>query len=227
MNGFWLLLLDELKHLKRVRYLNYIWISVPLVLSLIAFLSVDNTDIFVLPINFVVAMLCILGCIGTGAVLTSTLISDISTKAIVPFLVRPVSKTVILFSRMMAVVVSLTGVLIFSVLITNTAIYYLFSFSATYDQPLSLIIMRSLAQIICTVSLGVILGTSISSIATGTGAYIILCMQMHPIIIGLADYSPNWFGDKPILIGAILVFMSLIIMWLSLIKASKLLKDKN
>ena len=222
MSGLWLLFLDELKHLMRVRFLVIIWASMLLLVPSMAFLYVGLEN--AIPFSFIITQLGMMSALATGAVITSTLINDINNKTLVPFLVRPISSYSILLSRLTAIVVSVFSVVLVSILITKI-VFNLFSVELILDKPILFLLMASFVQTIITASLGILLGTLASSPATGMGAFIIFGIQSQVIVVLVMEKLPEWFGGK-VHAPVILVHIALFIMFITLIWMSKILKNK-
>jgi ABC-type transport system involved in multi-copper enzyme maturation permease subunit len=185
----------------------------------------------------------IIACFGTGSVLTSTLISDINNGTLTLYFVRSLNTLSILSSKITAIIVSTFVIILFTVFVTPIIINFL-GYSIHFYEPTLIILMTSLSLAIFSAGLGLIIGTCVSSPATGMGSFIVFLMlflmfyfrvrhNLYLWLVYLRDgqwpsiysYVPPKFNDLLLIETAIFITM-LSIMTLSLILSTKILKKK-
>lgn len=218
MKGYYLLLLDEFRHLFRVRFMIYVSLLATVFVPTLTLIQSGSGT--VVPLSMTVWQFTFFLTLAAGGVIVSTLINDISNRTLVPFLVRPVSRFSILFSRVSALTVCVFGIMFFSLMLTKTAFHFL-SVEVVTDQPLSLLLVMVFSQTLFVASLGLLLGVCVSSVATGVSVFIILGFWVHIASFG-AVMSPR--GWPQIVIG--LAVFSLLSLLMSSFWMSKKLKKK-
>jgi hypothetical protein len=221
MSGFWLLFIDELRHLSRVRFL--VWIAVLIILILVAVVLFNAGSEEKIPFDFVFIQLSFMANLATGSVLTSTLTNDINNKTLLPILARPVTSFSILFSRAAALVTSIFAVIAFALLIMKIVSHvFNFSIAAAIEFSLSYLYSTLLVQLICNACLGLIIGTFVTSPATGQVAFVFICIPMLVLLYMVGSPITNLLGLN---LGLFLMIItSLLIMFIALTILSKYLK---
>jgi hypothetical protein len=221
MSGFWLLFLDELRHLRRVRFL--VWITVLVILILVAVVLFNAGSEEKIPFDFVFVQLSFMANLAVGSVLTSTLINDINNKTLLPILARPVTSFSILFSRTAALVISVFAVMLFALLIIKIA-SHIFNFNIVAAIEFSLLYLYStfFVQLISTVCLGLIIGIFVTAPATGQVAFVFICIPMLVLLYMAGSPITHMLGLNLALF--LMIITSLLIMFIALTILSRYLK---
>jgi ABC-type transport system involved in multi-copper enzyme maturation permease subunit len=187
-----LLLQDELRHLLRTRSVVLMLSLLPPLLVIAGISGIGGGEMA--PIFFTSAMGASLASVVCGAMVTSSLISELQLGTPVLFAVRPVPRFALLFARFLALVLVITAALGATLAVSAGLSAWLWP-----EVPGVLLAVRSgfvviVGCAILSASLGVLIGVSASSMLGGILLYFILGINISNMVIIAVQEGREWTG---------------------------------
>lgn len=187
-----LFLRDELRHLLRTRSVVLVLTLFPPLLIVAGCSGIGGGELA--PIFFTSAMGASLAGVVCGAMVTSSLISEIQMGTPVLFAVRPVPRFTLLFARFLALVLVITAIMGVTLGASAALSAWLWP-----EVPGVLLVVRSALAVtvgcaFLSASLGVLIGVSATSMLGGILLYIFVGTNLSNLAIFAVQEGRKWTG---------------------------------